>query len=277
MRTVRSPLAPALVFNVVRELRKSSGSHKPLVVGGARELADALRRELVRDGDPTAVRSGGVEGAAALVHVLAHELTPEDEHELRRANKHNVPIVVVGPDPSTPIPYVPATDVIPLRAGEGFPVAELATLLGTKLDEDATQIAARLPVLRRGIADTLIARVALQNGILGAAIFVPGADYPVLTLNQLRLVLRLAQAHGHEIDWQRAPEILAVIGGGLGFRALARQALSVVPVAGWAVKGAFAYTGTRALGEAALRYFDARDQAGASATSASHESARADP
>jgi uncharacterized protein (DUF697 family) len=261
---VKAPLAPAVVWKVVREARKASGSRKPIVVGGARELADALRRELVRDGDPSAVRAGSVDGAAALVYVLAHELTPEDEAELRRADASGVPIVVVGPEPTTPIPYVVATDVIPLRAGEGFPVAELATLLGGKLDEDATQIAARLPVLRRGIAEAMIARVALQNGILGAAIFVPGADFPVLTLNQLRLVLRLAQAHGQEIDGQRAPEILAVIGGGLGFRALARQALSVVPVAGWAVKGAFAYTGTRALGEAALRYFDVRAAASSS-------------
>jgi uncharacterized protein (DUF697 family) len=257
----KPPLAPALVFNLVRELRKTAGSRKPLVVGGARELADALRRELIRDGDPTAVRSSGVDGAAAVVYVLAHELTPEDERELRRADEQGVPIIVVGPDPKAPIPYVLATDVIPLRAGEGFPVDELARLLGGRLDEEATQIAARLPVLRRGIADALISRIARQNGILGAAIFVPGADFPVLTLNQLRLVLRLAQAHGQEIDAQRAPEILAVIGGGLGFRALARQALSVVPVAGWAVKGAVAYTGTRALGEAAVRYFDVRADA----------------
>jgi uncharacterized protein (DUF697 family) len=258
------PLAPAVVFNLVRELRKGAGSRKPIALGGARELADALRRELVRDGDASAVRSGSADGAAALVYVLAHELTEADEQELRHADERSVPIVVLGPEPTTRIPYVLATAVIPLRAGEGFPIAELATLLGGKLDEEATQIAARLPVLRRGIAEALISRVARQNGILGAAIFVPGADFPVLTLNQLRLVLRLAQAHGHEIDAQRAPEILGVIGGGLGFRALARQALSVVPVAGWAVKGAVAYTGTRALGEAALRYFEARDQADAS-------------
>jgi uncharacterized protein (DUF697 family) len=261
---LKLPLGPAVVFNLFREVRKAARSRKPIVVAGARELAEALRRELVRDGDDTAVRASGVEGAAALVFVLAHDVTAEDERTLREADAHGVPIVVVGPDPSTPIPYVLATDVIPLRAGEGFPLEEVAALLGGKLDEEATQLAARLPVLRRGISDALISRVARQNAILGAAIFVPGADYPVLTLNQLRLLLRLALAHGQDIDARRAPEILAVIGGGLGFRALARQALSVVPVAGWAVKGAIAYTGTRALGEAALRYFEARGADGAS-------------
>jgi uncharacterized protein (DUF697 family) len=260
-------LGPAVVFNLVRELRKTAESRKPIVIGGARELAGALRRELIRDGDASAVRIHDVEGAAALVYVLAHAPTRDVERTLRSADEQGVPIVVIGPEPRTPIPYALATDVIPLRPGESFPLDELAKLLGGKLDEEATQIAARLPVLRRAISEALISRVARQNGILGAAIFVPGADFPVLTLNQLRLVLRLAQAHGQEIDAQRAPEILAVIGGGLGFRAVARQALSVVPVAGWAVKGAVAYTGTRALGEAALRYFEARVGDGASSGS----------
>ena len=35
-------------------------------------------------------------------------------------------------------------------------------------------------------------------------------------------------------------------------------AMGLVPVAGWAVKGVIAYAGTRALGEAAVRYFGRR-------------------
>src|SRR5204862_7161481 len=93
---------------------------------------------------------------------------------------------------------------------------------------------------------------------VGAAVFVPGADMPVLTLNQIRLVLRIADAHGFEVDRERIPELLAVLGSGFGFRALAREALGAIPVAGWALKGAVAYGGTRALGEAAVRYFERR-------------------
>ena len=82
----------------------------------------------------------------------------------------------------------------------------------------------------------------------------PGVDLPVLTLNQIRLVLRLEQAYGHEIDpRERLPEIAATLGVGFGLRAVARELLDLVPVAGWAVKGAVAYAGTRALGEAAVR------------------------
>ena len=71
-------------------------------------------------------------------------------------------------------------------------------------------------------------------------------------------VLWIAVAYGEEIDRQRALELTGVVGAGFGFRAAARELLDFVPVAGWAVKGAVAYTGTRAIGEAAMRYFDAR-------------------
>jgi len=104
----------------------------------------------------------------------------------------------------------------------------------------------------------VVAAFARRNGIVGAAVFVPGADLPVLALNELRLVLRLEQAYGLEIDpRERLPEIAAVLAAGVGMRALTRELLDLVPVAGWAVKGAVAYAGTRALGEAALLRLEA--------------------
>ena len=253
------PLAPLAIMKLLRELRSSTNDRRPLVLGGARSLVDALRRELVRDGDASAVREaalGAIDGAAALVYVLAGEPTEEDERALRAADLAGVPLFVLGPEPTAPIPYVLATDILPLRPGEGFPLEELGRRLAAKDESTAVALAARLPALRRGVAEALVARAARQNAMIAAAVFVPGVDFPVLTLNQLRLVLRLAAAYGQEIDAERLPEILGVVGSALGFRAIARQALGVVPIAGWAVQGAFAYGGTRALGETAIRYFE---------------------
>jgi uncharacterized protein (DUF697 family) len=262
---MKLPLAPAAVFDVLRELRSSTTKAKPIVLGGARSLVDALRRELLRDGDPSALRDpslGALDGAAALVYVLAGEPTEEDERALRSADMANVPIIVLGPDPTTPIPYVLATDILPLPPGEGFPLEDLGRLLGARADDSAPALAAKLPALRRGIAESLVAKVSRQNGLIGAAVFIPGVDFPVLTLNQLRLVMKLATAYGQQLDAQRLPEVLGVVGTGLGLRAIARGAVGVVPVGGWAVKGGVAYTGTRALGEAAIRYFEARETLG---------------
>ena len=53
-------------------------------------------------------------------------------------------------------------------------------------------------------------------------------------------------------------EIVGVVGAGYGFRMLAREALDLLPVVGWAVKGAVAFGGTRAIGMAAVRLCEAR-------------------
>lgn len=258
------PLAPLAVYRLVKELRAAASDDRPLAVGGARELAGVLRRELARGAAPGSVREASDSGgAAALVYVLAASPTEDDERVLRAASRARVPIVCVLADPAADgrVPYVLATDVIRVPPGSGFPLDEIAEAVAHRLDDAGPALAARIPVLRPAVARDLIERFSRRNAIIGAAVFVPGADLPVLTLNQLRLVLRLAAAYGLEIDNQRLPEIVGTIVGGLGLRALARQLLAAVPIAGWAVKGGVAYVGTRAIGEAALRYFEARSAA----------------
>lgn len=250
-------LNPLVVWGLLKELRVAAEDTRALSVSGA--LAEQLAKELGRGAAPGAVRVGGAaEDAAVLVRVVGATPSGEDERELKAAARAKVPVVAVqtGGDP-VEIPYVLATDVVPCPPGQGFPVELIAAKVAERLGEAGTALAGRVPALRGPLCRTLIERFSRQNGIVGVALFVPGADFPVLTLNQLRLVLRLAAAHGVEVDQRRLPEVLATIGAGLGFRAVARQLLGAVPVAGWLVKGAVAYAGTRALGEAALRYFEA--------------------
>ena len=250
-----------MVLGLLRELRAAAQEDKPLVVAGAPALAEALRKELGAGGRPGSVRGGSPKGAAALVYVLAGEPTDEDRRVLREASRSGVPVVAVlaGPELDPRVPYVLATDVVRVPAGSGFPVDEIARLLARRVGEASTSLADALPALRPAVCEELIERFSRRNALIGAAVFLPGTDFPVLTMNQLRLVLRLAAAHGVEVDQQRAPEILAVIGSGLAFRTIGRQATGLVPFAGWAAKGGIAYAGTRVLGEAARRYFEARD------------------
>ena len=254
----RARLHPLALWGLLREARAALDDVRPVLVTGV--LAEQLARELAAGGSPAAVRtSGPVDDAAVLVRVLAGRPTEEDGRELRAANLARVPVVAVqtNAEAGFEIPYVLATDVVVCPPGAGFPLDEIGRAIVARLDERATPLAARLPVLRDAVCDHLIATFSRKNGLIGAAVFVPGADFPVLTLNQLRLVLRLASAHGVEVDQSRLPEVLATIGAGVGLRAVARQVLGAVPVAGWALKGAVAYAGTRAVGEAARRYFAA--------------------
>ena len=205
-----------------------------------------------------------LEGGELLVYAIEGDAaTPDDEKVLRFADRHDVPIVSVlftataaPPD----IPYVLPTDVIVVRPGQEIPFHALVERAADRAGDKGYVLAAKLPAIRQAVCQEIVRRFARQNGILGAAIFIPGADLPVLTLNQIRMVLRLAAAHGEEIDGERAVELLGVVGAGLGFRALARQALTVVPGPGWAIKGGVAYAGTLALGEAAVAYFESGGQ-----------------
>jgi uncharacterized protein (DUF697 family) len=247
----KAKLGPLSIFSLVRELRRGGGDPRPLAVAGARELVPLLARELREGGDASAVVEQRAEQAAALVWV-----GPPDESELRAAARAGIPIVAVT-DADT-VPYVLATDLVRVPPGHGFPLEEIATAVARRLGEDGTSLAARLPVLRGPVCDELIRSFSKRNAIVSAAVFIPGVDLPVLTLNQARLVLRIALAYGHEIDSSRAIELLGVVGAGFGFRAVARELLDFVPVAGWAVKGAIAYGGTKAVGEAAVRFFEER-------------------
>jgi uncharacterized protein (DUF697 family) len=258
------PVSLGALRSLAKEIQVSAREGKPLVVGGPRELAAVLRRELGKDAKPGGIRQGDdPREAAVLVYVLGPEPTDDDERALKRARRARAPIVavVVGrPADDVSIPFVLATDVVRVGVGEGFQVDAIARVIAARLGEDGAPLAARVPVLRGAVGDALVASFARRSGILAAAGFIRGADFPVLSLLQARLVLRLEQAYGLDADPRaRAPELLATIAAGLGLRAAARRLLGVVramgavPVAGWAVKGAVAYAGTRSLGEAAVK------------------------
>lgn len=229
-------LGPLAVISAAQELHAGANDRRPVAVGGATAAAARLAEQLREGGDATAVVEGSAEGAAALVWVGR-----STRKELKDARRAHIPVLHVVD-----------------AGGKAFDLDALARELADELGEQGTSLAARLPVLRPAVSAHLIRTFSRHNGLMAAAIFVPGVDLPVLTLNQVRLVLRLALAHGQRIDGRRAVELLGVIGAGMGMRAVAREAIGVVPVAGWAVKGVIAYTGTKALGEAAVRYFAAR-------------------
>jgi uncharacterized protein (DUF697 family) len=244
-------LGPLSFMSLVRELRRGSGDPRPLAVAGARELVPLLARELRAGGDTAAVVEGPFEHAAVLIWLGA-----PDEDVLRDVSRRGVPIIAVT-DAET-MPYVLATDLVPVPPGAGFPVDEIAAAVARRLGESSTSLAARLPVLRSAVCEELIRAFSRRNAIIAAAVFIPGVDMPALTINQIRLVLRIALAHGQPVDNSRGVELLGVVGAGFGFRAVARELLDLIPFAGWAVKSGVAYGGTRAVGEAAVRYFDAR-------------------
>jgi uncharacterized protein (DUF697 family) len=268
----RFPIHPGAIYGVVKELRAAAEDFRPIILAGASGPVKELRNSLVAGGDPQAIRdhSGGevssydIEGAGLLLYAVeGGKTTPEDEEVLRLAERKGVEAIVVltggGPAP-VDVPYVLATNVLQVPPGTPVSAVAIAEMIAERADERAYMWAARLPVLREAVVEHTITKFARQNGILGVAIFIPGADMPVLTLNQIRMIFRIAAAYGEEIDRDRALEILAVVGAGFGFRAVAREAVAFIPGVGWAIKGGVAYVGTKALGRVAAAYFEAGGQ-----------------
>jgi uncharacterized protein (DUF697 family) len=264
------PLSPTSVWSVVKEIRAADEDLRPLLVGGAPDQAAAIHAAFADGADSGALRDLGgrtpsaydLEGASVLVWAVAGAApSEEDEKTFELAARKRVGVVCVlfgtanGELPS--VRYVLDTDLVPARPGEPLPLEKIAERIADRADETAHLLAARIPALRPPVVDAIVKHFALQNGVLGVAIFIPGADFPVLTLNQIRMVLRIAAAYGEELDRERAFEILSVVAAGLGFRTVARHLVGAVPGLGWAVKGGVAYGATLAIGEAAAAYFAA--------------------
>ncbi|MHB1340466.1 MAG: YcjF family protein [Coriobacteriia bacterium] len=132
----------------------------------------------------------------------------------------------------------------------------LAGWLADELGPKRLALAHNFAFMRRAVADEAVQTTAWQNAVVGAVAIIPGADMPVMTANQAKMLLQIAAAYGEKLGPDRIKELAAVVGTGFVFRTVARQALTFVPVLGWAVKGGFGYAGTVAMGKAAIAYFE---------------------
>lgn len=132
-------------------------------------------------------------------------------------------------------------------------------------------VARRLPVLREFCAAQLTRDCARRSLTVAAASAVldhvplaglvigpiaSAGDMVAITGLQMALVLQIGACYGRDPDLQRVWELLPVVGGGFGWRALSRELSGFIPVAGIAIKGAIAYAGTIVVGEGVTFYYE---------------------
>jgi uncharacterized protein (DUF697 family) len=132
----------------------------------------------------------------------------------------------------------------------------LADWTMTRLEKLRTALGHNFEFVRRAVAKEIVKSTAWQNAAIGVVLFIPGADMPLMTLNQGKMLLQIAAAYGQSLDTERIKELGAVVAGGFLFRTFARELVGLFPGFGWAVKGGIAYTGTIAMGTAAITYFE---------------------
>jgi uncharacterized protein (DUF697 family) len=129
---------------------------------------------------------------------------------------------------------------IEVAVGRRLPA--LRETVAAKLTRDAASSA-----LKIAAASAVVENVPLLGIVLGAV--ASAGDIVAITGIQIVLMMQIGAAYGKDPDVQRIWELLPVVGGGLGWRALSRELSGFIPVAGIAIKGAIAYAGTIVVGE----------------------------
>ena len=128
-------------------------------------------------------------------------------------------------------------------------------------------LARQFPAFRKAAVDGIIQSVARENAMFAFATALPdvvpslmelpwafgefASDTAFLTGNQVRMAFQIAAACGREAGLGRQKaEILSIVAGAFGWRAIARQLVSKIPLGGGLVpKSAIAYAGTIVVGK----------------------------
>ena len=129
---------------------------------------------------------------------------------------------------------------VEIAVGRNLPV--LRETVAAKLTRDAAQNA-----LKVALASAVVDHIPVVGLVLGAV--ASAGDMVAITGIQVMLMLHIEAVYGRDPDLGRAWQLLPIIGGGLGWRTLARELVGFVPIAGIAIKGAIAYAGTIVVGE----------------------------
>lgn len=149
-------------------------------------------------------------------------------------------------------------------------IEQLRSDILKRIGERAAAFGRALPAFRAAAAKQVISETSVANAQFSLVSNIPtllpvigniaaaGADFIVLTKNQVMMLYKLAAIHGRDLNDQKSilQEVLPVVGAGLVWRTVAREAATMMPFASGAVpKLAIAYGGTMAVGRAADFYY----------------------
>jgi hypothetical protein len=136
----------------------------------------------------------------------------------------------------------------------------------------AVPLALHIHPFRQEVSKRIVKKVARENALFALATAIPdivpllslpwaigefASDTAILTANQIRMAFLLAAANDREIGYrEQKGEIVSIMMGAFGWRALARELVGKIPLGGGLIpKAAIAYAGTRVAGLSIERYY----------------------
>jgi len=246
-------------FDQVREL--ATLPPRMLVLAATTPEAERIARLLIGSEDLSGVGLGALDtdvwNLAAYDVIFVHESAPAATSKRLRDRAKNDEYAA----------RIFVSSVIPFDRAEAD---RMRALISEGLGDRAMAFARSYPVFRPAVIARLISETSIANAefsfvanipslipVIGGAMTL-GADMIVLTKNQMMMVYKIAASSDRPLDNQNAifREMIPVIGQGLIWRTVAREATSFLPfAAGTIPKIAISFTGTYALGRAADYYY----------------------
>ncbi len=156
------------------------------------------------------------------------------------------------------------------RSDDDRAMEDLRSTVSARLPDLAPALGRAYPGFRSAATKAVIDETAKANAQFALVSNIPavipivgslaavGADFLVLTKNQLLMLFKIAAIHGRDLhdQWGIMREMLPVVGAGLFWRTAAREAASFVPLAAGTIpKVVIAYAGTVSAGRMADFYY----------------------
>lgn len=116
-------------------------------------------------------------------------------------------------------------------------------------------LGAAFPFMRHAVAKDLALQSSLENAVVAAVFFLPGADLPIITLNQCKLLYKIAVINEIPLSRERLVDAALVVVSAFGLRAASRFMQKRFAPLGWLIRGGIAFGATMALGHLAHKAY----------------------
>lgn len=263
----RLPFNLSKTLAALREASADAQETASITLAGDQRLVERAREEFSVGGTIPAIAtreafSGPSPFATGSGELLVVFVKPDQEAEVesflaRTVGQKSVVLVVdegEGARPKAGLTQAGMTRLAFCDSEAGWD--RLFALCAEAAGDRGTALGRRYPVVRRAAARRLIGKTAIQNVFIALVFFLPGSDMPAMTLNQAKMVLRVAAMYGQRIDQERAVELAAMLAMGFGFRFIGRRLARLVPGLALIMRIVTAYAGTLAVGLGAIAYFE---------------------
>jgi hypothetical protein len=237
----------------------------------ARAALSHLNPAEVRNDAARTVRVGLIAATEYRYAAMEEALVPEAADQEDRIL--GMSTIFRGGDPNAPanVDLVLYDEGIPVPKGAYVLCAQDlgATLQAVLHDDDSLELplARQFPGLRSHIVDRIVQVIARENALFAFATALPdvipslveipwafgewATDTAFLTANQIRMAFMISAACGKEAGFATQKlQILSIVGGAFGWRAIARELAGKIPLGGGLIaKAAIAYAGTFVVGK----------------------------